>query len=160
MWTVAPAAAWELLKYSCNYSCTSDPEAVLQAYPEFARTTFDQAPPGFSSACSELSKKHGKVTQHTAPGQGLLRLLQLRAVLHCKILGLQRVQQLTGMCGTCFRCSAWRSRLQGVSHLLGCHCLQAADRRYILLYIWMARQGAGAVNPKLIMSSAKRLRVT
>eukprot|EP00891_Asterochloris_glomerata_P003172 jgi/Astpho2/3172/e_gw1.00052.70.1_t len=66
------------------------------AYPEFARTTFDQAPPGFSSACSELSKKHGK----------------------------------------------------------------AADRRYILLYIWMARQGAGAVNPKLIMSSAKRLRVT
>ena len=49
---------------------------------------------------------------------------------------------------------------QEVPYLFGCHCLQAADRRYILLYIWMARQGAGAVNPKLIMSSAKRLRVT
>lgn len=75
---------------------------MLQAYPEFARTTFDQAPPGFSSACSELSKKHGKVTQHTAPGQGLLRLLQLRAVLHCTILGLQRVQHLTGCAGLVF----------------------------------------------------------
>ena len=49
---------------------------------------------------------------------------------------------------------------QGATHLFGCHCLQAADRRYILLYTWMARHGAGAVNPKLIMSSAKRLRVT
>ena len=66
--------------YSCSDNCTGPAlPAMLQAYPEFARTTFDQAPPGFSSACSELAKKHGKVTQHTAPSQELLRLLQPRA---------------------------------------------------------------------------------
>ncbi|KAL3153477.1 hypothetical protein ABBQ38_011809 [Trebouxia sp. C0009 RCD-2024] len=35
-----------------------------------------------------------------------------------------------------------------------------ADRRYILLYLWMAREGGGVVPSKPIMSSAKRLRVT
>ncbi|KAA6426574.1 MAG: calcium homeostasis regulater C 1 [Trebouxia sp. A1-2] len=35
-----------------------------------------------------------------------------------------------------------------------------ADRRYILLYLWMAREGGGMVPSKPIMSSAKRLRVT
>lgn len=41
-----------------------------------------------------------------------------------------------------------------------CADLQPADRRYILLYIWMAREGGGMVPSKPIMSSAKRLRVT
>ena len=74
--------------------------AVLQAYPEFARTTFDQAPPGFSSACSELYKKHGKVIHHTAPGQGLSRLLQLRPGLQLHSLGCIECSIRSG-------CQAW-----------------------------------------------------
>ena len=38
--------------------------------------------------------------------------------------------------------------------------LQPASRKYILLYLWEAREGGGVVASKLIMSSAKRLRVT
>lgn len=37
---------------------------------------------------------------------------------------------------------------------------KAADRRYVLLYLWMAREGGGMVPSKPIMGSARRLRVT
>ena len=41
-----------------------------------------------------------------------------------------------------------------------CASFQAADRRYVLLYLWMAREGGGMVPSKPIMGSARRLRVT
>lgn len=38
--------------------------------------------------------------------------------------------------------------------------LQAAQRRYILLALWMARHGAGVLPGKTIVDSARRLRIS
>jgi hypothetical protein len=37
---------------------------------------------------------------------------------------------------------------------------QAGQRKYVLLYLWMARTGLGLVPTKMIATSALRLRVT
>lgn len=37
---------------------------------------------------------------------------------------------------------------------------QAAQRRYVLLALWMARHGAGVVPGKAIVDAARRLRVS
>ena len=42
----------------------------------------------------------------------------------------------------------------------GCLPLQVGQRRFVLLFLYMAVQGGGVVSSKSVMSSARRLRVT
>lgn len=45
-------------------------------------------------------------------------------------------------------------------HILNSHAQQVGQRKFVLLFLFMATQGGGVVSGKLIMAAARRLRVT
>jgi len=128
----------------------------VQAYPEFCRATFDLAPDNFLTICTELQKAYGKVSPLASVALYLPRACHIQASpvtagVMAFTLHLGHPDCLTAMSSQMTGCTCAEP---------SCACMQPADRRYILLYLWMAREGGGMVPSKPIMSSAKRLRVT
>ena len=121
----------------------------LQAYPEFCRTTFDLAPDNFLTICTELQKAYGKVLPLASVASHLPGSCHIQAgPMTASVAAFASFQIVDSQ--------SQARQLVTTS----CACMQPADRRYILLYLWMAREGGGMVPSKPIMSSAKRLRVT
>ena len=53
----------------------------------------------------------------------------------------------------------WRDVCHVLAHS-GFHAQQVGQRKFVLLFLFMATQGGGVVSGKLIMAAARRLRVT
>ena len=66
----------------------------------------------------------------------------------------------------CYRCYVWvpleslAQSMPCVRQLSGLSAQQVGQRKFVLLFLFMATQGGGVVSGKLIMAAARRLRVT
>ena len=107
---------------------------------------FDASPQGFQVAVVDLQARHGKVGWWGGVGGGSSPAV---GKPRCSTLPGSRAMGLPfDRASCCAPCCATT------------HPVQAAQRRYVLLVLWMARQGAGVVPGKAIVDAARRLRVS
>lgn len=134
----------------------------MQAYPEFCRQVFDAAPQGFQIAVAELQDRHGKVRacicdgpstrQRTPRLRCCAELVGQRLACACAAAGVPKLVE------GCVCIAGWQPPKS--RPFLSPFCVaQAAQRKYVLLALWMARHGGGIVPGKAIVDSARRVRV-
>ena len=131
---------------------------MLQSYPEFCRATFDLAPDNFLTICAELEKAYGVVShEHSYLHSCYAKTCDERVARNLHVHACDGAKQ----CWAAFHPTYTAQHCMAVTWLeVLVACLQPASRKYILLYLWEAREGGGVVSSKLILGSARRLRVT
>jgi hypothetical protein len=126
------------------YMPSTVPPSPPQAYPEFCRQVFDAAPEGFQASAADSADVLPPA--HATRGFMWTRLLARQGALaqQTDTLGLPLPPPFLQV---------------AVAELQSRHG-KAAQRRYVLLSLWMARQGAGVLPGKAIVDAARRLRVS
>lgn len=126
------------------YMPSTVPPSPLQAYPEFCRQVFDAAPEGFQASAPSRQMCCRPLMPRTASGAPVCWPNKAPLAQQTDTPGLPLPPPFVQV---------------AVAELQSRHG-KAAQRRYVLLSLWMARQGAGVLPGKAIVDAARRLRVS